>query len=545
VADAADTLRHFARRWATPDAGARLIRYVLSASAFLALCAVYNAGALREGLGNPDNVSFVIEAQDLLRGNWNLHGWTIVNSAWWPVQPSVYAALLLIRGPVGAPQAAAALAWATVVACAVWAAVRSFGGWTAFIAGAVAFLLVGLPAVDTITTAIGHVATAPFEALTTAGGLLSLVLFTRAVFRRPEECEGTLVRAGLRAGAAVLVAGCAVAGDILAVATVIVPVLALAALDVFRRGRRGRAAAGAAFAMLALGLSRCLLWLLSATHGEQLLQPVNWISFAPFESFFSRNLPLALQGLIGFYGAYWFGRPVLELATLYVLVHLAALVFVLYAVGRTLLAVGTGAKLDWLTGVLALGFVANLGAYASSTLPASLYTSRYLLAVLPYGAVVAARVLGEMLRDAGLRKRLMVGGTLVLLAAASLSSFAVWFEDSVYVSPRTKVVRWLVDHHLRYGYAQYSDAAALTVESGGRLTVRPIGQWSDHRVGPIPYSARHWYSEPTTFVVFHDEDATGVSVLAAERTFGPDHGLDTIGPYRVAAWRHVIQVPGP
>ncbi|MHB8731902.1 MAG: hypothetical protein ACYDAB_08950 [bacterium] len=541
MAIAAGTLRHFVRRWTTPDAGARLIRYVLPAAAFLALCAVYNAGALREGLGNPDNVSFVIEAQEVLRGNWNLHDWTIINSAWWPIQPAVYAALVLIRGPVGAPPAAAALAWATVVACAVWAAARSFGGWTAFATGAVAFLLVGLPAVDTITPVVGHVATAPFEGLTTAAGLLSLVLFTNAVFRRPEQDEGIL----LRTGAAVFVAGCAVAGDTLAVATIIVPVLALAALDGFRRGRRGRAAAGAAFAIFALGLSRFLLWVLSVTHGERLLQPVNWISFAPFETFFSRNLPLALQGLIAFYGAYWFGRPVLDLATLYVLVHLAALVFVLYAVGRALLTAGTGAKLDWLTGVLALGFVANLGAYAWSTLPASLYTSRYLLAVLPYGGVVAARAFGEMFQDAGLRKRLMLGGMVAVLAAASLSSFAVWFQDSVYVSPRTKLIRWLVDHHLRYGYAQYSDAAALTVESGGRLSVRPVGQWSDLRVGPIPYSARHWYTEPTTFVVFHDEDATGVSVPAAERTFGRDHGLDTIGPYRVAVWPHIIHVPGP
>jgi|GEM_PF-2180410 len=544
MAAATRVLRSVARRWAAPVISARLLLYVLAAVAFVALCSLYNNAALREGFGNPDNVSFVLEAQELLQGNWNLHGWTIVNSAWWPVQPAVYAGVLLVVGSLRTPSYVAALAWATTVACAVWATARPFRGSTAFVAGTVAFLLVGLPAVDTIASALPYITSIPFEALTTAGGLLSLVLFWSAVSQRPIGAARGLLRAGLLAGAAVIIAGSVVTSDALALATVIIPVLALAVFALFRDGWDKRIAAGAVFAIFAFGLSRFLFWLLSATGGETLLQPVNWITFAPFDVLFSRNLPFAFQGLVSFYGAYWFGRPVLDQDTLSVLVHLAALLFVLWAVGRALLAAGAGRKQDWLTAVLALGFVSNVGAYAASLLPADIGSNRYLLAVLPYGGVVAARAFGETFRDAGTRKKLALCGAVLVLAAASLSSFSLWFQGPPAVSPRPYLIKWLLDHNLRYGYAQYSDAAALTVESDGRLVVRPVGATGD-RLGTIPYSARHWYAEPMTFVIFHDEAATGVSVAAAERTFGDDHSLHHIGPYLVAVWPHTIHVVGP
>ncbi|MHB8731903.1 MAG: hypothetical protein ACYDAB_08955 [bacterium] len=536
-------LRGVVRRWAAPAVGTRLSRYVLAAIVFLALCVFYKAAADREGLVNGDNVSFVVEAQELLQGNWNMHGWTIVNSAWWPVQPVVYAGVLLARGPVEAALYVAALAWATIVACAVWAAARPFRGLTRLIAGAVAFLFAGLPAVDTVVSAVPYITGSPFEALTTAGGLLSLVLFWSAVsWRRVGDPRGR-VGAGLLAATAVFIAGCVVTSDALAMATVIIPVLALAVFAFVRNRWDKSIAAGAVFGILAFILSRFLLWLLSVTNGETLLQPVNWVTFAPFDVFFSRNLRVALQGLLGFYGAYWFGRPVLDLATLYVLVHLGALLFALWAVGRVL--VTAGKRQDWLTAVLALGFVSNLGAYTASLLPASLETSRYLLALLPYGGAVAGRAFGEMFQDVGALRKGLFCGIVAVFAAASVSSFSPWLQYAPYVSPRAQLITWLLNRDLHYGYAQYSDAAALTVESGGRLLVRPVGSWTEGRLGPIQYSARHWYTEPMGFVVFDDQAGTGVSVAAADRTFGTDHTLEQVGPYLVAVWPHTLHVPGP
>jgi len=536
-------LRGVVWRWAASAVDTRLSRYVLVAIVFLALCAFYRAAADREGLVNADSVSFVVEAQDLLRGNWNLHGWTIVNSAWWPVQPVVYAGTLLARGPVAATPYVAGLAWATMVACGVWAAARPLRGIDGLIAGAVAFLFVGLPAVDTAVSAVPYITGSPFEALTTAGGLLSLALFWKAGSTGPGDGAPGRLRTGLFAAAAVVIAGSIVTSDALALATVIVPVLVLAVLAVFRDRWDKRILAGAAFGIVAFMLSRFLLWLLHTTGGETVLQPVNWVTFAPFDQFFSQNLRLALQGLVGFFGAYWFGRPVLDLATLYVLVHLAALLFVLWAVGRSVAAAWRGRKQDWLLGVLALGFVSNLGAYVASILPAGLETSRYLLALLPYGGAVAGRAFGEMYRDAGRWGKVVLCGVVTVFTVASVSSFSVWLRYAPYVSPRTQLIKWLVDHDLRYGYAQYSDAAVLTVESEGRLLVRPLGTWAVDRVGPIPYSASQWYSEPMRFVVFDDQKGTGVSVPAAERTFGGGYTLTQVGPYQVAVWPQPFHVP--
>lgn len=513
---------------------ARLPLFLLAAAAFGALFYVYYTAAHLVGLENPDNLTFVLAGQDMLKGNWNLHGWTLVNTAWWPVQPVVYAGALLTRGFYRAPFYVAAFTWAATVACAVWIAARPFRGVSAVAAAAVAFLLVGLPSAGTVTSPLEFIFAAPFQALTAAGSLCALVLLSSALRPRPAHEARRPVRAALLAAAALTLAACVITSDTLALATIVVPALALFAFSLLRDGRDNRAGAGAVFAVLALGLSRLLFWLLSATHGLSLIRPVNWIAFAPFDTLVTRNLGLALQGVISFFGAYWFDRPVLNWSTLIVLVHLAALLFILWAVWRALSAAWAGRAQDWLVAVLALGFVSNLGVYTASVLPMDIGSSRYLLALLPFGGVVAARAAGDALNGAGLRKKAALGGAILLLAYSSLSSFGWWFDQRPTFPPRADLIAWLEMQNLRYGYAPYQDAVPVTVASEGRLAVRPVRD-VDGLLRPTQYSAKQWYWDPARFVILRD-DLPAVSLADVRRTFGPVYSLHRIGPYQVVVW---------
>lgn len=525
---------------------ARLLLVLVAAAAGAVLFYIYYVAAHKVGLENPDNLSFVLAGRDILNGNWNLHGWALANNAWWPVQPVVYAGAVLTRGYFRAPFYVAAFTWTVTAACAVWLAVRPFRGAAAIAAAAVAFFLVGLPPDLAVTTPLEFIFAAPFQALTTAGSLCALALLASAFPAPVDSPRGRTTRRPVRAGlaaASVILAGAVIASDTLALATIVFPAIALFAFSLLRDARGYRAAAGAAFAVLAWELSRALLWLLTQTHGLRLLESVNWITFASFDTLVTRNLGLAVQGLLAFFGGYWFDRPVFHPATPIVLVRLAALLFVLWAVWRAVCAAWVGRAQDWLVSVLALGFVSNLGAYTVSVLPSDIGSSRYLLTLLPFGGVVAARAAGDAFNGAGLRKKTALGGAILLLGYSSFSAFGWWFDQHPVFPPRPDLIEWLEKHDLRYGYAPYEEAAPITVASEGRVVVRPVHD-EGGQLRPSPWAAKQWYWEPARFVVLRD-DVPDVRLRNAERTFGVSHEIHRIGPYRVIVWQNATPLVEP
>jgi hypothetical protein len=141
--------------------------------------------------------------------------------------------------------------------------------------------------------------------------------------------------------------------------------------------------------------------------------------------------------------------------------------------------------------VLAVAVVANLVSYVVSTAPGTVlgtgYDAREIAAVLPLGAVLAGRVVGNGREwgrgraqlaqgaESRVRSKILILISFIFLAVIagyggafgySVAQRAVPGQESVLAS-------WLAGHGLRYGLGG-SSANVVTVDSGGRVDVMPV-----------------------------------------------------------------------
>jgi hypothetical protein len=161
---------------------------------------------------------------------------------------------------------------------------------------------------------------------------------------------------------------------------------------------------------------------------------------------------------------------------------------------------------DFVSQLLLVGIVANLAAYIPSTLADhTALNTREIAPVLPFAAVLAGRMLGDRLLTgplATIRLRLprfgpraapgAVGASAaggrrtyslgVRLAAVPLVALFGWFSFGLFRQadtpaappPLAGLAAYLESKHLHYGLSGYWQASVLTVETGGKVTVRAV-----------------------------------------------------------------------
>ena len=148
--------------------------------------------------------------------------------------------------------------------------------------------------------------------------------------------------------------------------------------------------------------------------------------------------------------------------------------------------VGTWTTASRAEQLVCVAIVVNLAAYVVSTMP-SIFSSREIAAVLPCGAVLAARALvpGRIADPSPARAVLAAAAVVALLplaAAATLPS----------VTPAAApLATWLNAHGLTYGIAGYWDASAVTLQSGNQVQVRAVARSGDQ------VAAYYWEANPT------------------------------------------------
>ena len=114
----------------------------------------------------------------------------------------------------------------------------------------------------------------------------------------------------------------------------------------------------------------------------------------------SSHLWLLVQSICGLYGADLFGMSSIGLNGAIALLHLVGLALAgwgLWLVIRRFFSCE-----DLIAQILAVGILINLVAYLLSTTPPTYWSAREVAVVLPYGAVLAARMLGGRLLKARL-----------------------------------------------------------------------------------------------------------------------------------------------
>ena len=142
---------------------------------------------------------------------------------------------------------------------------------------------------------------------------------------------------------------------------------------------------------------------------------------------------------------------------------------------------------DFISQLLLAGIVLNLVAYIPSTLADhSALNVREIAPVLPFGAVLAARMLGDRLLAFGpmirvrlprisrpLRLRLIVIPLVVLFGWYSFGLFQQ-ADTPAAANPFTGLEQFLEANNLSYGLGGYWDASVITVDTGGAVTIRAV-----------------------------------------------------------------------
>jgi hypothetical protein len=184
--------------------------------------------------------------------------------------------------------------------------------------------------------------------------------------------------------------------------------------------------------------------------------------------------------------------------------------------------------------LLLAGMLVNLAAFLVWTDVTSLSTVREIVAVLPFGAVLAARLLADRLAAARLLP------VLATVGGGYLVSLGVLLAHSPVAPQAQPLTSWLAAHQLRYGLGNSALGSVVTVSSGGRVTLRPLLVDGQH-LAPGRWEAQQSWYDP------RQHDATFAALLgmppsppvADLRTaFGPPARIYHVGPYTVLVWRH-------
>jgi hypothetical protein len=221
------------------------------------------------------------------------------------------------------------------------------------------------------------------------------------------------------------------------------------------------------------------------------------------------------------------------MATAIDLVHLAGLVLAVCALSR---AVRRFFRCDDLiVQVLTVAILANLVAYAFSLMPQAFWDTREIAAVLPFGAVLA----GRLLADRAIQARLLPAMGVVL------ACYVLALGSGV-TQPRPPahdqyLANWLAAHHLTMGLGSYAVGNSTTLDSGGNIQVRAL-RWRPGPVRPYAYESKSSWFDPrlhyANFVVTTRQDSPRFYLpdRRVVTAFGPPAGTYHYGAFTIMVW---------
>jgi len=305
----------------------------------------------------------------------------------------------------------------------------------------------------------------------------------------------------------------------------------------------------AAAAILAYGLADLVNRLLSASGGF-ILHPLGY-QLAPVHTW-PKHAWVTGEGLLALFGAKPQG-PAVELA--FALLHLAGVALVAWAICRVVRRFVSWP--DLVSQVLLLAIVLNVLIYIPSTLAdATDLNAREFAVVLPFGAVLAGRVLAEPLTtlvrggEAGapgwLSGRRWRAGLASALAVGYLASLGYAAAQPSVPPANAELATFLAEHHLTNGISGYWQSSIVTVGSDGAVAVRAV----QPSLRPYLWETKgSWYDQRATFLVTENQAGyfnhfqPSASALAA---LGPPARTYHVGPYTVLVWnKNLLSSPDP
>ena len=190
--------------------------------------------------------------------------------------------------------------------------------------------------------------------------------------------------------------------------------------------------------------------------------------------------------------------------------------------------------------VFALAVVLNLGAYMVSTHAQSLLGAREMAEVLPLGAVLAGRVLGDRIAAWTRAARGWFVPVLAVLSAGYLAALGYGAAQASVPAENEPLAGWLAAHGLTDGLAAYWQANSTTVDSGRQVVVSAVVQDVRGRLVPYRWETDGANYDPAryhaNFVVADGPSALPGMQPSAELTFGRPARIYHADGYTILVW---------
>jgi hypothetical protein len=251
---------------------------------------------------------------------------------------------------------------------------------------------------------------------------------------------------------------------------------------------------------------------------------------------------VTLQGFLELFGANVFNTSFFgilpALGVVFAAVHLAGAILAVWALGVGLARIFRLG--DLIVPVFAVAIVANLGAYMISTHAQDLLGAREMAAVLPLGAVLAGRVLGDRIAVWIRAARRWFVPVLCVLTAGYLAALGFGAAQAPVPAQGESLASWLAAHGLTRGLASYWQANSTTVASGGHVVVSAVLPVADGHLAPYLWEsdvasydpARHY----ANFVVADGPSAWPGMQQSAQLTFGRPRRIYQADGYTILVW---------
>jgi hypothetical protein len=243
------------------------------------------------------------------------------------------------------------------------------------------------------------------------------------------------------------------------------------------------------------------------------------------------------KGFLELFGANVFqARP--AMAVVFAAFHLVGAVLVLCGLGLALRRLFRPD--EFIVAVLAVAILINLGAYLVSTHTHDVLGAREMAAVLPFGAALAGRMLGERTLAALRAWPRALVPALAVVMAGYLGALAYGAAQTPAPPVNEPLVAWLTGHGFRAGLAGYWEANSTTVASGDRVLVAAVTRTADGDLTPYQWETNEQDFNPSlhyaNFLVAGGPSPLKDAMASAARTFGPPQRVFHFDGYTVLVW---------